>query len=418
MTIQRRDFSKGLAAVAALASAPAIAAAPRRAYALYAATGSVMAWRSLNTATGASGEVGSITLPSPIQYAWPHPDSRFLYVATSDAPGGSVGGGSIHRLVALKIGRGGALSPHGEPVLLSQRPVHMSVDSSGHYALCAYNAPANLSVHTIRPDGTLGEMVAQVEKLDLGIYAHQIRMMPGGKSVLLVTRGNNASATKPEDPGALKTFDFDHGHLHNAQSIAVGGRGGLGYGPRHADFHPYLPIAYVAIERQNQLHTHRIIGAHLAPEPELITSTTDQPPQDANGATTLVGAIHVHPRGHTLYVSNRASSTVEVDGRKVFAGGDNSIAVFALHPRTGLPKLVQRIDPRGFHVRSFAISPDGRMLAAASMVDMPLREGGVTPAGLSLFRIRPDGTLAFLRKIDTPVGKESQLWTSILPVPA
>lgn len=417
MTIQRRDFSKGLAA-AALTGRPAFAAAPRRTNTLYAATGSVMAWRSLDTMTGASGEVGAITLPSPIQYAWPGPDGRFLYVATSDAPGGSVGGGSIHRLVALKIGRGGALSLHGEPAVLRQRPVHMSVDPSGRYALCAYNAPANLSVHMIRPDGAVGEMMVQGETLDLGIYAHQIRMMPGGRSVVLVTRGNDASAKKPEDPGALKVFDFNRGHLRNAQSIAVGGRGGLGYGPRHVDFHPHLPLAYVAVGRQNQLHTHRILGAHLAPEPERILSTTDQPPQDAKGATTLVGAIHVHPRGHALYVSNRASSTVEVDGRKVFAGGDNSIAVFALHPRTGLPTLIQRIDPRGFHIRSFAISPDGRMLAAVSMVDMPLREGGMTPAGLSLFRILPDGALAFLRKIDTPVGQEAQFWTAILPVPA
>ena len=417
MTIQRRDFSKGLAA-AALAGAPAMAAAAPRAHTLYAATGSVMAWRSLDTMTGASGKVGSITLPSPIQYAWPHPNGRFLYVATSDAPGGSVGGGSIHRLIALRIGRGGALSLHGEPAVLGQRPVHMSLDPAGHYALVAYNAPANISIHTIRPDGTVGDMVRQGEKLDLGIFPHQVRMMPGGKSVVLVTRGNDATATRPEDPGALKVFDFDHGHLANAQSIAVGGRGGLGYGPRHLDFHPHLPVAYVGLERQNQLHTHRILGAHLAPEPELIASTTDQPPKGEGGATTLVGAIHVHPRGHALYISNRASSTVEVDGRKVFAGGDNSIAVFALNPRTGLPKLVQRVDPRGFHLRCFAISPDGRMLAAASMVDMMLRDGSVNPAGLSLFRIRPDGTLAFLRKIDTPVGKEAQLWTSILPVPA
>jgi len=150
MNIQRRDFSKGLAA-AALTGRPAFAATPRRANTLYAATGSVMAWRNLDTMTGASGEVSAITLPSPIQYAWPGPDGRFLYVATSDAPGGSVGGGSIHRLVALKIGRGGALSFHGEPVVLRQRPVHMSVDPSGRYALCAYNAPANLSVHMIRP---------------------------------------------------------------------------------------------------------------------------------------------------------------------------------------------------------------------------------------------------------------------------
>ncbi|RVU03213.1 3-carboxymuconate cyclase [Novosphingobium umbonatum] len=418
MIVQRRDLARGLAAIAATSAMPAMAAVKPRALALYVATGAVMEWRLMQGAQGSTGEVGSITLPSAIQYAWPHPDGRFLYVATSDAPGGSVGAGKVHRLLALAIGRGGALTPHGEEVALAQRPVHMSLDPSGRFVLVAYNAPANASVHRLRPDGTLGARVEQHEALDLGIFAHQIRVMPRGRSAILVTRGNNATPTRPEDPGALKVMGFDQGQLSPLASIAVGGKGGLGYGPRHLDFHPTKPVAYVGLERQNQLHTHRIVGDTLSPEPELVCATTDQPPKGADGATTLVGAIHVHPRGHALYVTNRASSQVEVAGRRVFAGGDNSIAVFALHPRTGLPQLIQRVDLRGFHVRSFAISPDGTMLAASCMLPMDLRDGTHVAAGISLFHILPDGQLAFLRKIESPASAEPLMWTHFLPVPA
>ena len=42
----------------------------------------------------------------------------------------------------------------------------------------------------------------------------------------MVTRGNNASKTKPEDPGALKLYGFDNGVLNPLASIAPGGKGG------------------------------------------------------------------------------------------------------------------------------------------------------------------------------------------------
>jgi 6-phosphogluconolactonase (cycloisomerase 2 family) len=153
---------------------------------------------------------------------------------------------------------------HGAPAPLSHRPVHMTVDATGRFALAAYNNPAELTVHRINSDGTLGAMVEQPAGLDFGIYAHQVRVMPGGRSVALITRGNDATPTKAEDPGAIKLFHFHDGRLSPMASLTQGGHGGLGYGPRHIDFHPRLPFAYVAVERQNQLHMHRVEGDGLS----------------------------------------------------------------------------------------------------------------------------------------------------------
>ena len=101
----------------------------------------------------------------------------------------------------------GALSPFGAPVAIRARPINITVDAEGKWLLTAYNIPSTMSVHPLGPDGAIGEEIRQAASIDGGIYAHQIRMMPSNKALVLVTRGNNATAAKAEDPGALKVKD-------------------------------------------------------------------------------------------------------------------------------------------------------------------------------------------------------------------
>src|SRR5262245_27770939 len=102
----------------------------------------------------------AVTLPSNIQYVWPHPSRKFLYVSTSDAASGNATNpGNVHRLCCLRIDASGALSLHGEPAVLPQRPIHNSVDIGGSYALTCYNNPSNLTVHRINADGRLGGQI-------------------------------------------------------------------------------------------------------------------------------------------------------------------------------------------------------------------------------------------------------------------
>jgi 6-phosphogluconolactonase len=65
----------------------------------------------------------------------------------------------------------------------------------------------------------------------------------------------------------------------------------------------------------------------------------------------------VHPNGRFVYLTNRAAATVELEGKKVFAGGENSVAVFSIDPATGEPTLIQNIDGRGIQLRTFAMQP-------------------------------------------------------------
>ena len=358
----------------------------------------------------------SVTLPSNIQYVWPHPSRKFLYVSTSDAASGNAPNpGKVHRLCVLSVDATGAISMHGEPTVLPQRPIHNSVDASGEYALTCYNNPSNLTVHRIGSDGTVGAQVHQDANLDYGVFAHQILSMPGNRTVIMVTRGNRPEKNKPEDPGALKIFNFKAGQLLPLANLPVGGNGGLGYGPRHLDFHPSQPWTYVSVESQNELHMHRIDGDSLSPEP-LYKKRSTVGTYDISFPQSA-GAIHMHPNGRTVYVSNRANATVDFNGKKVFQGGENNIAVFAINPATGEPTLIQNEDPQSFHIRTFSIDPSGRILVAASIVDMDVRDGDNVrhvPAALTVFRVGEDGKLSFARKYDVELGGKFQWWTGLV----
>lgn len=358
----------------------------------------------------------SVVLPSNIQYAWPHPSHKYLYVTTSDAASGNTPNpGKVHRLCALRIDATGALALHGEPAVLPQRPIHHCLDIQGEYALTCYNTPANLTVHRINTDGTVGAQIEQPPGLDYGIYAHQIMAMPGNRSVVLVTRGNRPEQGKAEDPGALKVYGFKAGKLSPLANLPVGGRGGHGYGPRHVDFHPTKPWAYVSVESQNELHMHRLASDSLSPEPDYKLRSTIGTydihfPQAAGG-------IHVHPDGRAVYLSNRANATQDFKGKRVFRGGENNIAVFAIDPGTGEPKLIQNEDPQSFHVRTFSIDPSGRIMVAASIDGINVRDGDSihhVPAALTVFRIGADSRLTFVRKYDVDTGGKYQWWTGFV----
>jgi len=130
--------------------------------------------------------------------------------------------------------------------------------------------------------------------------------------------------------------------------------------------------------------------------------------------TQMAGAIHVHPNGRFVTMTNRNSGTDEIGGRKVFKGGENNVAVFSIDQASGEPTLIQNIDARTNHLRTFAIDPSGRLLIAASILPMALRDGSTLPAALVLYRIGADGRLEFARKIDVDTGRFMQFWTGIV----
>jgi 6-phosphogluconolactonase (cycloisomerase 2 family) len=384
---------------------------------LYASVGPELSWYDVDVDNATLSRRGSVRLPANVQYAWPHASRRYLYVTSSDSASGTGGFvGKTHHASAFRIDPvSGALSPHGNAVPLPARAVHNTTDAKSEHLLTAYNNPSGLTVHRINADGTLGDEVKQPQPLDTGIFAHQVRVTPDNRLAIIVTRGNDATDHKPEDPGALKVYRFSNGLLTDGVTVAP--NGGFGFGARHLDFHPSEPWIYVSNERRSKLEVFRREGDSVSPAPSYVKELLAQPGNVR--PRQLGGTVHVHPGGHVVYGINRSDHRVNVDGKQVFGGGENTLAVFAIDRSTGEPTPIQHIDTQGFHPRTFHIDPSGRMLVAAHIAPMQVREGGdvaTVPATMSVFRIARDGKLSYVRKYDVDVGNACLWWMGMVAI--
>ncbi|OWT60302.1 lactonase family protein [Candidimonas nitroreducens] len=384
--------------------------------ALYSAVGAVLTHYDVDVDAAELHERASITLPAKVQYAWRHPRLPILYCTVSDG-GPRVPSGN-NQVVALDIAADGTLRRRGTAAELPRRAVHMCVDPAGRHVINAHNYDGgSLSLHRLDADGSLGGLQVQSPRLNYGIYPHQVRVFPSGRTVLIVDRGNKAQAGKPEDPGALRTFPMEDGMLAAGQAIAPDG--GYGFGPRHVDFHPGRPWIYVSDERMNRLYMFRYSDGDRIDSLPAYTRDTLADPENVR-PRQIGGPIHVHPAGRAVYVANRADHTVEHHGEQVFGGGENNIAVYAIDPQTGEPRLAQHAETHSFHVRTFACDPDGRLLVTASIKALNVVDGGelqTVPAALSVFRVADDGCLSFVHKVDVATqGSQLQYWTGMVRV--
>ena len=110
---------------------------------------------------------------------------------------------------------------------------------------------------------------------------------------------------------------------------------------------------------------------------------------------------------------------VDVEGKKVFKGGENSIVVYSINQSSGEPTPIQHIETRAIHPRTFHIDPSGRMLVAQHNLPVNVRDGDTirtASAGLSVFRIGDDGKLTFVRKYDIDVGDKTMWWMGMVPL--
>ena len=382
--------------------------------ALYANVGADLTHYDVDVAGAELIKRETVTLPAGVQYAWPHVSRRYLYVATSSSAPGYGTAGTEHHVTALSIDPAtGALTPHGAPIRLPTRPIHISTDIPSENILVAFNNPSAVRVYRINKDFTPGEEVKQPGQIDAGIFAHQVRVPPDNRLAILVTRGNEGTPTKAEDPGALKVFDYKDGVLTNEVSIAP--NGGKEFGPRHLDIHPTKPWMYVSIETQNKMDLFRIGDGRINPDIVYSVETLAEPHNIR--ARQAPGTVHVHPNGRFVYGANRAEATTEFQGKQVFKGGENSIVVYSINQSSGEPTPIQHIETRAIHPRTFHIDPSGRMLVAQHNLPVDVRDGDAVrtvPAGLSVLRIGDDGKLTFVRKYDIDVGDKTMFWMGMV----
>src|ERR1700733_11737361 len=130
----RRAFSAMLAATV-VAPRTSFAQAAKDKMAFYSGVGTELTHFEVDVDADTLAKRGAIKMPGGIQYAWPHPSRKYLYVSSST--GGPGFSGNEHTLAAFRVGPTGELAPLGDMIKLRWRPIHTSVDVHGEYVLVA-----------------------------------------------------------------------------------------------------------------------------------------------------------------------------------------------------------------------------------------------------------------------------------------
>jgi 6-phosphogluconolactonase (cycloisomerase 2 family) len=241
-------------------------------------------------------------------------------------------------------------------------PVHLAFDATGRHLAVANYGSDSLAVLPIAGDGsllpyrtltsvtgTLGPHRFQQRTM----CVHHIPLDRGGRFFYVPCKGSDAVVAY--------RLDRERGVLVEASRVTAR----PGAAPRHIDFHPRKPLAYVINELDSTLTTYQRNPRSGALSP---VQTIPSTPSDFTGYST--GAeISVDRAGRTLYVSNR---------------GHDSIGVFAIDARSGLLSPRQWVPTLGRTPRFFALGPDQRFLYVAN-------QDGHSIVG---YRIRRDGRLA------------------------
>lgn len=276
-------------------------------------------------------------LPNPSFLAL-SPDGRTLYAVREVDEGGVAAyrrDPDSGRLTAL------GHSPSG-----GAGPAYVSVDPTGRWLLVANYGGGSVALLPIDDDGAPGEPVDVVQHQGSGRdparqeapHPHYIRTTPDGRRALVADLGIDRVIAYP--------LDGRDGSLGENRAVVT--RTARGAGPRHMAFQRGGSVVYLV----NELHGS-VTAWSYDPESGAMTElqTISTLPEGFDGENKSA-AIHVHPGGRWLYVSNR--------------GGFDSIAVFAIDPGTGL------LTPRGHQregiawPRSFAFHPEGRWLLVAN----------------------------------------------------
>lgn len=253
-------------------------------------------------------------------------------------------------------------------------PCHLVVDATGRYVLVANFASGGVCVLPVGEDGALGEACQVIQhegssidpRRQAGPHAHAVTIDRANRYVFVPDLGM--------DKVVIYAFDAASGTLTpNPRQPFVATAPGAG--PRQMVMHPGGAFAYLINELDSTMTGFRYDAGAGTLEPLQTLSTL---PRGFAGHSTCA-EVQIHPSGRFLYGSNR---------------GHDSIAVFAIDPKTGLMTAQGHESTRGRIPRNFEISPDGTVLAAANQdtntvvmfridqaTGVPVATGSVVEAG-------------------------------------
>jgi 6-phosphogluconolactonase len=289
---------------------------------------------------------------------------RYLYAVNevSDHAGKPSGGVS-----AFAIDRAtGNLRLLNEQPSLGADPCHLTINRKKNALLVANYTGGNVSVLSVRPDGTLGPSTdvanhegSSVKEQQKGPHAHCVILDRNERYALTADLGI--------DKVMIYRFNPSTGKLVPGKQPWLQLKAGAG--PRHLTLHPNGKWTYVINELDSTLTTLQYNGVNgTLSEIETVSTL----PSDFSGVSYCAD-VHVSPSGRFVYGSNR---------------GHNSIVVFQINPRTGKLTPIQHVSTEGNWPRNFTIDPTGKFLLVANQrtdnvvtLSIDSRTGRLMPTG-------------------------------------
>lgn len=246
-------------------------------------------------------------------------------------------------------------------------PVDSALDPTERFLVVANYGSGAVAVVSLAEDGAL-QPVSQLVPLvgppgpdpkeQTSSHPHAAIFDPSGRFVIIPDKGLDRTFL----------FRFEHGRLSPApQPFAASAPGAA---PRHAAFHPSLPVLYVNNELDSTVTVFDWADG-TATERQVISTRSD-----GHGARNTTAEIAVSPDGRFLYVSNR---------------GQDDIAQFLIAPETGLLSMGGHYPTGGRRPRFFTLGPDARHLYVANqdsdeitVFHVDLKAGSLIPTGVRI----------------------------------
>ncbi len=285
----------------------------------------------------------------PVSGAWTHLqtvgglENPSLFTLTRDgARLYSVHGGR-NLVSAFSIDRqSGLLTLLNQIDCQGSNPVDSALDPTERFLVVANYGTGAVAVIPLDADGRLQPVAQLVElpgtpgpnaKEQASSHPHAVIFDPSGHYVIVPDKGFDRTFL----------FRFENGQL--APTTQGHAEASPGAAPRHATFHPFLPVLYVNNELDSTVTVFDWKPGQAVMR-QVITTLVNK-----HAGPNTTAEIAISPDGRHLYVSNR---------------GQDSIVQFAVGQDSGLLTYAGHFPTGGAQPRFFALGPDFRHLYAAN----------------------------------------------------
>ncbi|MFL5281974.1 MAG: lactonase family protein [Rhodopila sp.] len=240
--------------------------------------------------------------------------------------------------------RSGTLTLLNQAESGGSNPVDSALDPTERFLIVANYASGTVAVMPVEGDGRLGAVSQLVTlsgepgpdpKEQSSSHPHGVTFDSSGRFVVVPDKGYDRSFV----------FRFADGRLMPTAQGQVASAAGAA--PRHATFHPSLPVLYVNNELDSTVTVFDWNGESGTIIERQVISTLPAGPSGRNTTAEIAASAC----GRYLYVSNR---------------GQDSIVQFQVSPGSGLLRYAAHVPTGGARPRFFCIGPDSRHLYAAN----------------------------------------------------